>query len=91
MNFDGLAEELKEIAGAKPVDAETESMLETAFKSKAQQKVHIHHFIFGIPSMFISWALFALGQGWWAGIVAGITAALFLSELKELITQQWQP
>ena len=91
MDFDSLTKELNASAKSSSLDPEAQSILETAFKSKVQQKIHIHHFIFGIPSMFVSWCLFAFGQGWWGWILAGITAALFLSELKELITQQWEP
>jgi hypothetical protein len=91
MNYHTLSQELNKITDTTPTSPDTQTVLESAFKSKAQQRIHIHHFIFGIPCMFLSWALFAVGQNWWALIIAGITAALFLSELKELITQQWQP
>ena len=61
------------------------------YASKAETRYHIHHFVFGIPLMFVSWGLFVYAEGWWGLLVAGVVAALFLSELKELITQQWQP
>ena len=70
---------------------DAQKLVEAIYLGKAQKRYHIHHFVFGIPLMFVSWGLFVYGEGWWGLIIAGIVAALFLSELKELITQQWQP
>jgi hypothetical protein len=60
------------------------------FAGKAEKRYHIHHFLFGIPLSFLSWGLFVYGQNFWGLIFAGIVAALFLSELKELMTQEWE-
>ncbi len=61
------------------------------YASKAEKRYHLHHFLFGIPLLFVSWGLFVYGENFWGLIFAGVIAALFLSELKELITQEWQP
>lgn len=60
------------------------------FAGKAEKRYHIHHFLLGIPLSFLSWGFFVYGQNFWGLIFAGIVAALFLSELKELVTQEWQ-
>lgn len=65
-------------------------LVEYVYAGKALKKYHIHHFIFGIPGMFLSWIFFVYGRGWIGLFTAGITAALFLSELRELVTQDWQ-
>jgi hypothetical protein len=64
---------------------------EVVFASKAETRYHIHHFLIGFPLSFVSWACFVYGQPYWGLIAAGIVAALFLSELKELVTQRWEP
>lgn len=91
MDYKALSQKLNKVTPAASTSLEAQTILESAFESEAQKRLHVHHFIFGIPSMFVSWLLFVIGQGWWALIAAGLTAALFLSELKELITQQWEP
>jgi len=61
-----------------------------------QGRVHIHHFMFGIPLMPLTWALYFYGASWtpfysvslsWGMIFAGTTFALFMSEFWHLLTQ----
>lgn len=68
-----------------------QEIMEDFYIHKAEERYHIHHFVFGLPLMFLSWGLFVYGESWWGLCVAGIVAALFLSELRELITQKWEP
>lgn len=68
-------------------------LLESAFTYRAQNKLHVHHFMLGIPLMPFTWALYfydtTLGSSHLGMIVAGFTFALFMSEFWHLLTQKW--
>jgi hypothetical protein len=91
MTYQALRDVLVHPSDSGITSPQIKKLIEAVYLCKAQKRYHIHHFVFGIPLMFVSWGLFVYREGWWGLIVAGIVAALFLSELKELITQQWQP
>jgi len=67
------------------------NLVAALYATKPKEQVHSHHFVFGIPGMLLSCILLVHGRGWYDLIIAGVTAALFLSELRELLTQDWQP
>ena len=52
--------------------------------------IHLHHFLLGFLWMFTSWFLFSQSQDFYAWLTAGLTAAFFASETKELILQKWK-
>jgi len=54
-------------------------------------KIHLHHFLLAIPTSILSWILFSVNQDSTAWACAGFASALWASETKELILQQWQP
>jgi hypothetical protein len=51
--------------------------------------LHIHHFIWGIPSFMISLLLALIGFDLEAQLLGGFASALWFSELKELINMKW--
>jgi len=75
-------------------------LFQLAFIYKVQKKIHIHHFILGIPLMPVTWILYFYNVTWgpvfypivpWGMGVAGFTFALFMSEFWQLLTQEWGP
>lgn len=73
-------------------------LLALAYICQVQNKIHIHHFIFGIPLMPITWILFFYGIAFGhlletpislGMVTAGFTFALFMSEFWQLLTQKW--
>ena len=84
-NYQALRNALVHPRESGITNPDVQKLVEAIYLGKAQKRYHIHHFVFGIPLMFVSWGLFVYGEGVWGLIIAGIVAALFLSELKELI------
>lgn len=55
------------------------------------ERIHIHHFVFGLFLMPLTWLAFEENRKPEAELLAGMIAGLFLSELKQLILEQWSP
>jgi len=55
------------------------------------ERIHIHHFVLGLVLMPITWLAFEENRKPEAELLAGAIAGLFLSELKQLILEQWSP
>jgi len=55
------------------------------------ERIHIHHFVLGLILMPITWLAFEEARKPAAEILAGTIAGLFLSEIKQLILEQWSP
>ncbi|HXZ90535.1 MAG TPA: hypothetical protein VEG61_05685 [Candidatus Dormibacteraeota bacterium] len=55
------------------------------------ERIHIHHFVLGLFLMPITWLAFDENKKLDAELLAGTVAGLFLSELKQLILEQWSP
>ena len=53
------------------------------------ERIHIHHFVLGLILMPITWLAFEEDRRPAAEILAGTIAGLFLSEIKQLILEQW--
>ena len=75
-------------------------LFELAFIYEVQNKMHVHHFMLGIPLMPVTWILYfynvTLGPVFypiipWGMSIAGFTFALFMSEFWQLLTQKWGP
>jgi len=55
------------------------------------QRIHIHHFLLGLFLMPITWLAFEDNRNTYAELLAGAVMGLFLSELKQLILEEWAP
>lgn len=55
------------------------------------ERIHIHHFVLGLALMPITWLAFEEDKKPEAEILAGAIAGLFLSEIKQLILENWSP
>ena len=55
------------------------------------KRVHIHHFVLGLFLLPITWLAFEENRKSDAELLAGAVAGLFLSELKQLILEEWSP
>ena len=55
------------------------------------ERIHIHHFVLGMFLMPITWLAFEDNRNADAELLAGAVAGLFLSELKQLILEEWGP
>jgi len=55
------------------------------------ERIHIHHFVLGLVLMPITWLAFEEDRKPAAEVLAGAIAGLFLSEIKQLILEQWSP
>ena len=55
------------------------------------ERIHIHHFVLGLFLMPITWLAFEENRKADAELLAGAVVGLFLSELKQLILEQWAP
>ena len=55
------------------------------------ERIHIHHFVLGLLLMPITWLAFEDKKNTEAELLAGAVLGLFLSELKQLILEQWGP
>ena len=53
------------------------------------ERIHIHHFVLGIVLMPITWLTFEENRNAEAEVLAGAVLGLFLSELKQLVLEQW--
>ena len=55
------------------------------------ERIHIHHFVLGLFLMPITWLAFEEKKNATAELLAGAVTGLILSELKQLILQEWNP
>ena len=55
------------------------------------ERIHIHHFVLGLFLMPITWLAFEENRNADAELLAGAVVGLFLSELKQLILEEWTP
>ena len=55
------------------------------------ERIHIHHFVLGLFLMPITWLAFEDNRKADAELLAGAVVGLFLSELKQLILEEWAP
>ena len=55
------------------------------------ERIHIHHFVLGLVLMPITWLAFEENRDVEAEVLAGAVLGLFLSELKQLVLEQWGP
>ena len=55
------------------------------------ERIHIHHFVLGLFLMPITWLAFEDNRNAEAELLAGAVLGLFLSDLKQLILEQWGP
>ena len=53
------------------------------------ERIHIHHFVLGLVLMPITWLAFEDERKPAAEILAGTITGIFLSEIKQLILEQW--
>jgi hypothetical protein len=53
------------------------------------ERIHIHHFVLGLILMPVTWLAFEEDSKPAAEILAGTIAGLFLSEIKQLILEEW--
>ena len=57
----------------------------------AHERIHVHHFVLGMFLMPITWLAFEENRTADAELLSGAVVGLFLSELKQLILQEWGP
>ena len=55
------------------------------------ERIHIHHFVLGLFLMPFTWLAFEDNRNTDAELLAGAVVGLFLSELKQLILEEWAP
>jgi len=55
------------------------------------ERIHIHHFLLGMFLMPITWLAYEDKRNADAELLAGAVVGLFLSELKQLILEEWGP
>ena len=55
------------------------------------ERIHIHHFVLGLFLMPFTWLAFEDNRNADAELLAGAVVGLFLSELKQLILEEWGP
>ena len=55
------------------------------------ERVHLHHFLLGLMLTPLSWIAFENERKTEAELLAGTITGLFLSEIKQLILEQWGP
>jgi hypothetical protein len=55
------------------------------------ERIHIHHFVLGLVLMPITWLAFEENRNPEAEVLAGAVLGLFLSEVKQLVLEQWGP
>lgn len=72
----------------KPSQSRMTSAMGKAFGKQSEPNTHIHHFVFGMilmPVTFIAlyWRL------WYGPVLVGLVMALIFSEIKELILMSW--
>lgn len=54
-------------------------------------RIHVHHFVLGLVLMPITWLAFEENRNTEAEVLAGAVLGLFLSELKQLVLEEWGP
>ncbi len=60
----------------------------TLGKQKSGSNIHIHHFVFGMVLMPVTFiALY--WQLWFGPVLVGVVMALIFSEIKELVLMSW--
>jgi hypothetical protein len=100
MKYQDLRGILKDPAQFSYLSDDRFQSLFSAYMQQVRRKIHIHHFIFGIPLMPVTWVLYFYNVVWATfrslslsvGMVfAGLTFALFMSEFWHLLTQDWGP
>jgi hypothetical protein len=52
-------------------------------------RLHLHHFLFGLALMPLTWVAGESQHDQVADVLAGAVTALILSEIKQLIIQNW--
>jgi hypothetical protein len=52
-------------------------------------RIHVHHFIFGLALVPLTWVADRSEHDEIADVLAGAVTALVLSEIKELLLQNW--
>jgi hypothetical protein len=52
-------------------------------------RLHVHHFLLGLALMPLTWIAGESEQDEIADVLAGVVTALVLSEIKELVLQNW--
>jgi hypothetical protein len=52
-------------------------------------RIHVHHFIFGLALVPLTWVADRSEHDEIADVLAGVVTALVLSEIKELLLQNW--
>jgi len=52
-------------------------------------RLHLHHFLFGLALMPLAWIASESQEYEIADVLAGAVTALVLSEIKQLILQNW--
>ena len=55
------------------------------------KRIHIHHFVLGLALMPLTWLAFEEEKKTEAEILSGAITGLFLSEIKQLILENWGP
>ena len=55
------------------------------------ERIHIHHFVLGLLLTPITWLAFEENRNTEAELLAGAVLGLFLSELKQLVLEEWGP
>jgi hypothetical protein len=55
------------------------------------ERIHLHHFVLGLLLMPVTWLAFEVNKDNDAELLAGAVVGLFLSELKQLILEEWAP
>ena len=57
-------------------------------RNKAASNIHIHHFVFGMILMPVTFAAL-YWRLWFSPVLVGIVMALTFSEIKELVLMSW--
>lgn len=55
----------------------------------SHRRLHLHHFLFGLALMPLTWVAGESEHYEMADVLAGAVTALVLSEIKQLILQNW--
>ena len=89
MNYRQLHDTLLDPTKSDSLSPEAFNSLELAYIYQARNRLHVHHFFFGIILMPATWGLFFYVGADSGMVLAGFVYALFISELKQLLTQKW--
>ena len=55
------------------------------------KRIHIHHFVLGLALIPLTWLAFEEEKKPEAEVLSGAITGLFLSEIKQLILENWEP